>query len=1131
MRPAETPPPASPSLKSSAAATRRAAGPALAALAAALLAACGGEREATVAGRAVDGPLQGATACLDLDDDGRCSATDPHSAPTDAEGRFVLSVSARRVGRHAVVVEVPAEAVDADTGEPVGRAFTLRAPATGEGRADDVFVSPLTTLVAAEMRASGVQSAVAAERVRKALGLGLSPLADFLAAAKAAPSDAARAEALRAARLARLVQLTALAQAAALEATLATAEPGFTAADAAREIETTQLLGLAAFARAFDDAGLAGDLAAAEAEPALRALATTLATGLGPDAGMLRWAGTSRRLAEPPRPAVPVATATLRSFSYTSRQAWQIRHLRSSAADNTPDGEGWVRYHDVYQASATNTAAPEGLMTAWTGNNAAVRAGDLHWNGSDWVACKLTDRYRSKLRDEFGRSEYEYCNGRETGNTVRRLEDISGLAMSDVAARRIRNFSAAYANWGPADLSLYGSATFPAGSVLILQNNLPTATAFSYDPRVVNQVSVFSAAVAAGGDARQTQALACADPAQNANAAMTPATSLEELIGRMPGTPCLFNQGGTAPDLSLSPNEWWGNSSVNYADRPGLNALPAGTGNHYNTTASIRVSFTGGASNVVTYHRCYRRAADGGPRNCSVIGRGRYSIQTLGDARVMSFSLPPALATGAGYQRTFVERGGRVYYGWKNPVGVSSQNLNLNLPAANAVLRQLGLPPIQVVTQPGTATGARATTLQTLQGTWTGTNGSDVAVWRFGPNGRFFMAEAKPFLANTREQSGSELGWFDVDPATGRMTTLVELDSNLTSGTSHPQLADETMSITVSADAITTSNGGTLTRLSNNPTGLVGLWALGSSTDLSVPHFVFLGNGRAMVILNETRCEANLAATDCTAGVEYASYTFNAANGTLVINNPVYDTNGCRGIFESCPSAVAAGTANTSATFTVTLASDGQTAELVDALGGGPIGTLYRIAPNGPTTTVAPNVAPVERDTHLFWDAAQAPTQNFNNAATLVVCGLDWQLSNNGTARTLIKIDPILVPTGARNVYLELFKVGSDNNFGSIIEARRALAGWGEADVTWNSWQATANPVDTLNVFGQVSVPPSTANEWVRIPITNLMKGWQQGTWPNHGLVLESRSGNPLSGCRTFNSNTAASNRPRVVWD
>jgi hypothetical protein len=31
--------------------------------------------------------------------------------------------------------------------------------------------------------------------------------------------------------------------------------------------------------------------------------------------------------------------------------------------------------------------------------------------------------------------------------------------------------------------------------------------------------------------------------------------------------------------------------------------------------------------------------------------------------------------------------------------------------------------------------------------------------------------------------------------------------------------------------------------------------------------------------------------------------------------------------------------------------------------------------------------------------------------------------------------------------------------------------------------------------------------------------------------VLESRSGNPLSGCRTFNSNNAATNRPRVVWD
>jgi len=50
------------------------------------------------------------------------------------------------------------------------------------------------------------------------------------------------------------------------------------------------------------------------------------------------------------------------------------------------------------------------------------------------------------------------------------------------------------------------------------------------------------------------------------------------------------------------------------------------------------------SGNRATFYRCYRRASDGSPRSCSRLGLGTWAIQTLGDGRVMSFSVQPALA-------------------------------------------------------------------------------------------------------------------------------------------------------------------------------------------------------------------------------------------------------------------------------------------------------------------------------------------------------------------------------------------------------------------------------------------------------------------------------------------------------
>ena len=58
----------------------------------------------------------------------------------------------------------------------------------------------------------------------------------------------------------------------------------------------------------------------------------------------------------------------------------------------------------------------------------------------------------------------------------------------------------------------------------------------------------------------------------------------------------------------------------------------------------------------------------------------------------MSFSGLPALVQRVGFRRVFVELGGKVYYGYQGLAGIGTSTVRLNLPAANAVFAQLGLP-------------------------------------------------------------------------------------------------------------------------------------------------------------------------------------------------------------------------------------------------------------------------------------------------------------------------------------------------------------------------------------------------------------------------------------------------------
>jgi hypothetical protein len=150
---------------------------AIAAVAAAVLsfAGCGGgggssgtttqPANQSVSGVVIDGPIQGATVCLDLNKNGACDAGEPTSTSTDAQGNYTIGgLTADQVNSGAPLIAViPATAIDASNpGVAIGTAYTLTAPA-GKG----AVISPITTLVqtgvAQGMTQAEAEAAVAAQ--------------------------------------------------------------------------------------------------------------------------------------------------------------------------------------------------------------------------------------------------------------------------------------------------------------------------------------------------------------------------------------------------------------------------------------------------------------------------------------------------------------------------------------------------------------------------------------------------------------------------------------------------------------------------------------------------------------------------------------------------------------------------------------------------------------------------------------------------------------------------------------------------------------------------------------------------------------------------------------------------------
>lgn len=189
---------------------------AVAAAVALALAGCGGgsgdaspASQFTLSGTIADGPIAGATVFLDLNGNMAHDAEEPISLPSAANGAFTIGLeklSPAQLATALLVANVPDSARDLDdhgkTLKEAGRdGFRLLSPANtyltassdGTLTGSPAFVSPLTTLVAAEMALNGLTLAEARNAVRESLDLsGKDPLGNFVQSNDAELGEKAR---------------------------------------------------------------------------------------------------------------------------------------------------------------------------------------------------------------------------------------------------------------------------------------------------------------------------------------------------------------------------------------------------------------------------------------------------------------------------------------------------------------------------------------------------------------------------------------------------------------------------------------------------------------------------------------------------------------------------------------------------------------------------------------------------------------------------------------------------------------------------------------------------------------------------------------------------------------------------
>jgi trimeric autotransporter adhesin len=626
----------------------------------------------------IDGALDKATVCMDKNSNGVCDAGEVQGK-TDALGKITLMVPNADVGKFPLLAMVGTDAVDADNG-PVRVPYTMVAPA-----ARSAVISPLTTMCQQVATSTGVSIDEAERAVQSSTGITAPLFADFTKAP--APTDGSPS----AMAVARMIVVATQAQATNLASTVgAPAMDGaiITQADITRAVNQRLLEILPALVAALSNPANASLTGTAKEAAVVAAITRSLVTTASvPTLVAINNQQTTTANAATPTGTVtaapPAAFVQLVNLNFTDATNWFGRIFTGSVAQNTPDANNNTRFVDRRYRSNN------GAVAQWNFANNPQDQAIVHYTGSAWEACGLNFESTSTVRDALGNNSSNYCNNYSTSKSNRTSFNIAGKTMAkvydDARAAGFTNLTIANS------ATVLGSTTFPAGSTLGYQTTTPQTQAIGYNPRTNDELKQYSAAVHSGG--AQPTGVGC-----NSNAFSGPAelqtTSLEMMVAAFKGSPCIltgsvppsFVVNGTTFTSPVLRNEAWGAAALGLGIEPAASGTPTA---FFADITRVRVAFTGTGTNPITYYACKVRANNNSTRNCDVIGNGSYTIATLGDARVMTLSNPPAQAASSTFNRVFVERGGKVYFGFQEKLTVT-KSARLNTIASNALLAKLG---------------------------------------------------------------------------------------------------------------------------------------------------------------------------------------------------------------------------------------------------------------------------------------------------------------------------------------------------------------------------------------------------------------------------------------------------------
>ena len=132
---------------------------------------------------------------------------------------------------------------------------------------------------------------------------------------------------------------------------------------------------------------------------------------------------------------------------------------------------------------------------------------------------------------------------------------------------------------------------------------------------------------------------------------------------------------------------------------------------------------------------------------------------------------------------------------------------------------------------------------------------------------------------------------------------------------------------------------------------------------------------------------------------------------------------------------------------------------------------------------------------------------------------------NSADRRGLLKFDLSSIPSNATITSATLYLYEKDNKSGQTTFIYRVTSGWNENTATWSSWSSPGGDFD--NSVSYFTFIPNQQNCMLTLDITNLVRLWVNGTYPNHGLILYSTGPNHIIRYFTKEDGTA-SERPKL---